>query len=111
MVTRGGLRRVSGSLIWGRVHALVACFHRDLVTTVLFFDVLLLGWIVATLAGEHFVAVHLSAVATESASLHSYRITLINHRLNRVVLLICINKWVQFMLIRLVLEHFNLILR
>lgn len=36
---------------------------------------------------------------------------LVDHRLHGVVLLIGIHEWIQFVLVRLVLEHFHVVLR
>ena len=89
VITGSWLSWVSACLIRGWVHTLVAGFHWYLVGTELVFGVLLLGLVVSTFASEGIVAFHL--LSTESASLHAHWVSLVDHCLHRVVLLICIH--------------------
>lgn len=114
MVTRGGLTRVARvcscrSLIRCRIHALIARLHGNLVPTVFVLAAGLLSLIVFSLTGINLVAVNLTP-ASQSASLHSHRMSLVYNGFNRIVLLVCIDERVQLMLICLVLVHLHLVL-
>lgn len=114
MVARGGLTRVarvcsSRSLTCCWIHALIARLHGYLVPTVFVLAARLLSLIIFSLTGINLVAVNL-APASQSACLHSHRMSLVYHGFDRVVLLVCIDERVQLMLICLVLVHLHLVL-